>query len=126
MKINFNDIPETNSFDPIPEGDYEVLVTGAQFKQSKTNKTMLVITYSVQDEDYGNRKLWQNMVIAPNSLWKIKETLVGLGFEPEGDFDLDPDELLGCDGIAEVIVEKSYRSDDLVNSIKRIKAVIVP
>lgn len=49
-------------FEPLPEGIYSALITSAREKVNGKNTGMvLVLEFTVLDEEYRNRKLWTNL-----------------------------------------------------------------
>jgi len=55
------------SFEPIPAGDYDLLVTNPTHKVSQGGKMMYVIEATVQGGPYNGRKIWDNLVVSPDS-----------------------------------------------------------
>lgn len=51
-----------STFDPIPEGDYVVIVKDSEVKDTKSGGEMLVLKLEVQDdENYSGRFIWDNL-----------------------------------------------------------------
>lgn len=126
LKVNFSDT-ESNSFSPIPKGKYHVKVTDYEVKEAGENAKNPGSQYInwecvVQDGAQEGRKLFTNTSLLPHALFALKGLLEATGkwsqeqLDSE-DFDLEPDEVIGCDLIAVVELTK-YNGDD-VNNIKR-------
>lgn len=55
------DAPES-SFEPLPAGEYTVLVKDTEVKETSTGGEMLKITLEVQEpEEYAGRYIWDNL-----------------------------------------------------------------
>lgn len=118
MKIDFSDVEST--FEPLPEGEYEILVERVEVRESNSSDNdYLNWELTVQDEEYEGRKLWMITSFSPKALFRLKEVLVNLGVideDDELDFDWDDDvditpkegpqvtepELVGVAGVAVV------------------------
>lgn len=68
--INFDATTvETPSFDPIPAGVYEAVITESKMQDNKAgNGSMLVLTFEIISGDYAGRKLWEYLNVEhPNA-----------------------------------------------------------
>ena len=63
------DAPEsqTGSYEPIPDGDYDLKVIEVSSSTTSTGKTMFKLTTEVQGGAYGKRRVWDNLVISPEN-----------------------------------------------------------
>ena len=59
MKVPSNYDPESTSFEPIPAGEYKVIVEKCSHKQSKSGKMMYSVQLGFQDS---KRKLFDNII----------------------------------------------------------------
>ena len=60
--INVNDLPASQSFDPIPEGKYTVMVKEVELKETNDRTgRYFKFTFSVTDGQYRGRQLWTNV-----------------------------------------------------------------
>lgn len=55
------------SYDPLPDGDYDVKVIDSKAKIASSGKTMYVLTCEVQSGPHRNRRLWTNLVVSPEN-----------------------------------------------------------
>jgi hypothetical protein len=63
-KLNFNaaDVEPIGSFDPLPVGDYEVIITETEMKDTKNGKgKYLQLTFEVVGEENKGRKVWDRL-----------------------------------------------------------------
>ncbi|AWN43141.1 DUF669 domain-containing protein [Methylobacterium durans] len=58
------DVPEDErSFEPMPEGDYNVQIVESEIAATKNGGDMLKLTLEVIDGQFANRKVWDNLNI---------------------------------------------------------------
>lgn len=87
----------------LEEGLYTLAIVGAEVKPNSKGKDMLVVTY--QEEGSGN-KMFDNITIQENTMWKLKELLDAVGIPTEGGIDdLDEADLIGQVVQAKVVQE---------------------
>jgi hypothetical protein len=56
-----------NDFEPLPEGDYDLVITKSEALQTKNGKTMYKVQCSVEQGPHKGRTVWNNFVISPES-----------------------------------------------------------
>lgn len=61
------DAGEANNFEPLPDGDYDVVVTEATAKTTQSGKKMFSIKAQVEGGAHNKRLLWDNLVVSPES-----------------------------------------------------------
>src|SRR4028119_478438 len=104
MRLDFTNVEGQKTFEPLPSGRYTVEVT--DYKQGEASENAknpgaptisweLTCTDANADESSHNRKVWENMTIVENSLWRLKALLSAAGFDVDGEIDFDPDEVVG-------------------------------
>lgn len=74
------------SYEPLPDGDYELKVIESSVATSSTGKTMFKITTEVQTGPYARRRLWDNLVVSnenPKALGMFFVKLGALGLTKE-------------------------------------------
>lgn len=93
-KINFAEV-ESSSFEPLPEGNYEVVVDRVEVRESKSSEHYyLNWELEVTDEDYENQRLWMITSLSPKAMFRLKDVFLALGVI-EGDeegFELEWDD----------------------------------
>jgi hypothetical protein len=92
MKINFAEVE--SSFEPLPEGEYEVIIEKVEVRESKSSEhNYLNWEFNVQDDDYEDRKLWNITSLSPRALFRLKDDLLALEvIEEDEELDLEWDE----------------------------------
>ena len=89
MSLNWSDLIKeageaTNSFEPLPGGDYELKVIEAKATTSASGKVMFKTTNEVVSGPYAKRRVWDNLVISPENskalgMFFVKMGALGLG-----------------------------------------------
>ena len=73
----------SGSFEPIPEGTYELMAEDWEQKISKAGNKYLKVTYRVQGENYANRVVWENFTISGANptvgISRLKQWMVATG-----------------------------------------------
>ena len=81
--IDLTEVEDTSgSFEPIPEGTYELMAEDWEQKISKAGNKYLKVTYRVQGENYANRVIWENFTISGAStvgISRLKQWMVATG-----------------------------------------------
>lgn len=54
-------------FEPLPEGDYDMVVEKSEAKRASTGKDMFVCTFKIEGGAYANRRVWHNFVVNPEN-----------------------------------------------------------
>jgi hypothetical protein len=100
LRVDFTDVRD-GGFEPLPEGEYEATVFEVEQKVGQSSgKPYLNWQFKLQDPNYDNRRAFFMTSLSPNALWKLKDTLKALGVDEEdlaGNFELDPQELVGTE-----------------------------
>ena len=84
--IDLTEVEDTGgSFEPIPEGTYELMAEDWEQKISKAGNKYLKVTYRVQGENYANRVIWENFTISGSStvgISRLRQWVVAVGGDP--------------------------------------------
>lgn len=132
--FNFAGVPDQKTFTPLPAGNYtlelndyrEGVVKGEQSKNK--GATMYSFTFEVienENEEYNGRKVFDNLTITEDSLWRLKALLKAFGCDvpEEGDIDVEFDDFIGEKLKARVGVQGARKVGDTEyearNTIKR-------
>lgn len=92
---------QTDSFAPIPDGEYFCTVCDSQIRKTKSGDDQLSLTYRIDDGEYKGRKVFDNF-----NLWSMNQqaleisqrnlkTLATVGGHPNPNFIQDSSELHG-------------------------------
>lgn len=115
-------------YKPLPADNYTVVVETAEYKPTATGKDMYMLSFKVTEGAHAGRKVWNNIVISPES-----PTALGIAFRDlatlgvTAEFLLtEPDhsaicaKMIGAAAKATVIVRKD---DPTRNDVKGIRPV---
>ena len=80
------DAGETNSYEPLPDGDYNLVVLEGVAKATQSGKTMFSIKTQVEGGPHAKRLVWDNLVVSPDNptalgIFFRKMSAMGLGKE---------------------------------------------
>lgn len=117
-RINFADVEDQKEFSVLPTGKYTLQISDLTEREAgdqAKNPGARILRWEftvVNDEDYANRKVWDNQACVKDSLWKVKALLKAagfdvssLGYDPETkEFDQDGEPLDMSDIVGETIV----------------------
>lgn len=87
LQMNFADVEEGGAFTLLPNGKYHAMVTGFEVTETEGGKApgtpMVKAEYTIASGKYENRRVWDNLVLNKDSLWKVKQFLLGTGLSKE-------------------------------------------
>jgi hypothetical protein len=89
FRVNFADVE--SSFQPLPEGTYECMVSSLEVRESRSSDNDYVNwELKVLDDEHEGRRLWMITSLGPRALWKLKDTLLALDvIEEDDDIELE-------------------------------------
>lgn len=113
-----------SSFSPIPAGTYNLVVTAAEMKETKTGNQRLAVTFNVTDGEFAGRKIFDgyNMSGTEQAVQigrgQVKSLLkcANKPFEISG-----PEELIGIEIAAAVKIQPAKDGYDEQNKISSFK-----
>lgn len=112
MRVDFTGV--SSGFEKIEPGNYLARVESIEQKMSQAGKPYLNWKFNIVGGEYDGRKAFYMTSLAPNALWKLKETLINaFGMDKEelsGEFDLDIESLIG-EEVCLVVGEEEYQGE---------------
>lgn len=102
------DAGEAGAFEPVPDGDYDLLVTEAIFKPSKQGKKMWNTKNRIEGGPHNGRVVWDNLVVTadnPNALMFFFRKMAALGLSRDF-FQSNPSDMQ----VAESLKGKRFRA----------------
>ena len=104
MLIDFTKVSdEPTTFEILPEGIYNVVVTDIQRKTSeKSGNEYWAITFWTEDR----AKIFDNLVFTEKTLNRVKKMFKNLSLPVDGAFDYEPADLIGRKMVAAVLIEE--------------------
>jgi hypothetical protein len=106
-KINLADV---KGLDPIPNGWYDAEVVHAEEGTSQAGNEKIDLRWKVLAGEFEGRLIFDNLVFTESTLWRVKQTLIALGFDADFKGSVDGEELLGRH--AEILVSTQVGSVD--------------
>ena len=80
----------------IAPGTYSVIVTDAQERTASTGTEGIGLELEIAEGSDKGRAIWDNVWVTEKAMWRVKALFKALRYEyPEGEFELDPAELIG-------------------------------
>jgi hypothetical protein len=101
------DFSETQSFDPLPPGDYVVSVESAKPGKSTAGNPKVSLQVKVIEGEQEGRMLFDDLVLTGKGAFKIRQALKAFGLldSDQDQVRLDSDDLVGCVGTVTVANE---------------------
>lgn len=96
------------SFSPVPDGDYDLKVVGAEVKTTSNDKTMFTIKAEVQTGAHAKRLIWDNLVVSPESppaMGIFFRKMAALGLTVDAFFSHNPSD----EQIASALMGRSFK-----------------
>jgi len=117
ITLDFSGVGE--GFEPFPVGEHPFRIWEIKSKIGKdSQQPYMEWTFKHKDSE---RRVWNNFSLQPQSLWVLKATLADLGYDAEsmeGEFEFEPNDVIGMEVILVLDVEQ-YQGKDK-NVVKRI------
>ena len=119
FNIDLNTVEDTGgSFEPMPEGVYELQAESFEQKVSKAGNTYISVQYRVTGENYNNRVVWENFTVTGANptvaISRIKAWYIATGRGPD-ELNLTREsmaEMMGQGFLARIGIEKSEQYGD--------------
>lgn len=88
---SLNDV-ESSSREPIDAGTYDAVISNITEKTGASSGKpylSLELTVADSDEDFGGRKVFDNVSLSENALWKLKQLTDATGIDIDDEFDTE-------------------------------------
>lgn len=105
VNVDFTDVEAgTGGGFHIPEGDYGVVVHSAELTTSSNDNEQIKWVFKGTEGKAKGKQFFFYTPLVEQALWKLRGTLEALGVEtPDSAMDIDLDELIGMEGIGQVV-----------------------
>ena len=91
VSVDFTDV-ESGGGSPTPDGYYVAEITKAEQEVSQNGNDMITIRWKTNIGSV----VFDRFVLVPQSLWVLRTALESMGYDiPDGQFDFDPEDLVG-------------------------------
>lgn len=127
LNISRDDLPESQGYDPVPDGWYNAQIKGAELKPTKLNDGQYIaVQYSITGPDHAGRVIFGNLNIKNKNPEAERIGLQQLG-EVMGSIGLakiqDTDQLIGGVLQIKVALSKKQEGFDQRNEVRGFKAI---
>ena len=109
------DFSSVQGLDPIPVGQYAATITEATETTSKAGNAMINLKWKIQGGKFADRMIFDTLVFAPQTLFRAKAALLGLGFPKTFKGSVGPQDLIGKSAQITVDIEASTQLDPDTN-----------
>lgn len=87
--VNIN-LADVDSFEPLPEGQYDVEIEKAEIRMNKAGDGLYINwEMTVLDGDYENRRLWMITSLKETALFRLKQVFEDLDLIDDGDDEVE-------------------------------------
>jgi len=119
LPVDLVDVEAGGKFETLPAATYSLRIENIVEKIGADSQApYLVLTHEVIDDpDFAGRKLWDNISLQEQALFKLKQLSISAGIDISREFDTE--EFLGAVVLAVVDLEKSNKNDEDGNPIMR-------
>jgi len=117
------DATEAKSFEPIPDGIYDVRVREISEPKDGPNSTYVNVTFEIEDGDYEGRKLWRVFPITGKGVVFFTDLIakaLGEHIEMGEETAFDSDDLI--DQPVRVVVAQETYEDNTKAAVKKVLA----
>jgi hypothetical protein len=105
LNVNHKEAETKTGFTVLPEGDYDVIISEVEKKQSSAGNDMLKLTLTIRTDiaqDGHKRKIWDYLVDTEKAKFKFQQVAKGLDFAEGAKYDT-------IDEFAEAILYKAVK-----------------
>lgn len=136
ITLNLSGVKEFGDFEPVPNGWYLVEVTdgvvreaGKEAKHPGSN--YISWEFTIREEDYDGRKVWDNHTLIEGKTGKLKGMLRAADFEDldSDDFTFDLEDVIGQEFYAKIGQEKQKqgaRAGEMRNTVRAFRPLSEP
>lgn len=123
------DFGSVKGLEPIPAGNYLASIIKAESGQSKAGNQKIDIQWKIDGGQYDGRVIFESLVFTEKTLFRVKNTLLGLGFDKNFNGEITSEMLVNKVATISVDIEISTQVDPETgepypprNRIKKVQA----
>ena len=124
------DFSEVKGIEPMPIGRYPATIIEATEGLSKNQNVKIEIRWKIVGGKYDGRIVFDSFVFTPQTLFRVKNTLLGLGFSKTFNGNIGPGDLIGKSAELVLEIDASTQLDEDTgepypprNRVKKVKAL---
>jgi len=89
-KVDFDQVPDSTDFNPIPEGDYLCTIDSVEKSETRHGDEMWKIRLAVLDGEHKGRFIFDNLPFSARGLPRVKAFCAAIGVDISGTVELTP------------------------------------
>lgn len=119
MKISVTSTGETGSFEPLPPGEYDIVLVSTSEKKSQANNPMCRLEFQIAGK---TRKVTDQIVCVESVMWKWEQLAAAYGqvAEPGQQIEIDTDSFIGRTCRAKLKIEQYTDKEGNPKEVNRI------
>lgn len=104
FQIDFSDVPDSD----VAEGWHSARIFAATPKVSSNGNKMIEIQFKIEGGPWGNRTIYDNLMLETDALWRTRQVLTVLGLMDKDDrgFSGSTEDLIGTECEVKVVMEE--------------------
>jgi uncharacterized protein DUF669 len=107
MRIDLTDVNDDVEVLTVPEGVYDVRIVDVRLGHTRDGSERWALRLEVVGGDWAGKNAgWDGLIWSDRGKPRVKRVLTALGYPPDREFDLEPDELIGRQGRVQVLHEE--------------------
>ncbi len=107
MRVDLSTVPDTEDVLTVPEGVYDVKIIDVRDGHTRDGSDRWSMRLEVLDGEYaGKHAGWDSLNWSERGKPRVKRVLAVLGFEVDGELNLEPADLEGRRGRVAVVIEE--------------------
>lgn len=95
MKVNWDEVPESGGFEPLPPGTYRGEIKNVDERTTRAGDPMWHLDIKVLQGEHRGRHVFDNLFFSKSGLRRVKNVGKQLGLPVEGTSELRPSDLVG-------------------------------
>lgn len=105
------DFSEVKGIDPLPVGTYLATVVTATDGESQNGNPKIDLQWKIESGTYEGRIVFDTLTFTQNSMFRVKNTLIGLGFPKTFDGEVTGADLVGKTANITLDIQSSTQLD---------------
>lgn len=125
------DFSAVKGLEPLPVGKYPATIVAATEGQSKALNPKIDLSWKIVGGKFDGRIIFDSLVFTPQTLFRVKGTLVQLGFKKDFKGSVGPQDLIGKSAEIFLEIEASTQIDEDSgepypprNRVKKVKSLV--
>lgn len=119
MRYDFSTVEDQDAYNSVPEGQYVCRIAEVRTGLSRDGSERWRFRLEVVDGDYAGRTAaWDSLTWSERGIFRVKRVLGALGFDVEGEVEVDSEDLTGRRAI---VVLETEEWEDAISGRRQIR-----